>query len=544
MSNDDTWHVARLIPTSGINGQDEAERRATSALLAVASIVREFGLSLVKPLGAPSSALETFIEVPFKVEERKVIPDGLIRARRGTKTWVALVEVKTGTSHLERAQLEDYLDVAREQGFDAVLTISNEISHAPGVHPTAVDRRRLKKVALYHYSWSEILTLAVQHRVWRGVADPEQAWILGELIRYLEHPKSGATDFADMGEPWTAVRDSVAHGTLRASDRGLAEVVQRWEQLLQFAALRMGRQLGAEVEVVRNRKEKDDPTIRLAAQTAELVERGRLTGSIRIPQAINDIAVVADVRAGRVHVSVDVAAPTEGRQATRVGWLLRQLKDAPDQLRIDSWSVMSRHSMSELLSVARATPERLIEDPKKDLRSFRITATSALGTKRGAGRGGFIDSVLSALEGFYEIVVQDLRPWVAKAPQLPSSGRSAVEEAGIDLKTPPSDLQDTHDEVDDEASDVIADDGSVIGAPVDHELGAEPVEIVEQLGEADGDFGLLEVSSGDERVEDANHGDEDDTAQLMSWASVAERDDSSDQGSTNESAPFDSPPIQ
>jgi hypothetical protein len=61
---EDHWHPARLIPTSGINGQDEAERRATSALLAVISAVREFGACIVRPLGAPTGALSTFIEVP------------------------------------------------------------------------------------------------------------------------------------------------------------------------------------------------------------------------------------------------------------------------------------------------------------------------------------------------------------------------------------------------------------------------------------------------------------------------------------------------
>lgn len=40
---EETWHVARLIPTSGIVGPDEQERRATSALLAVMAAVREFG---------------------------------------------------------------------------------------------------------------------------------------------------------------------------------------------------------------------------------------------------------------------------------------------------------------------------------------------------------------------------------------------------------------------------------------------------------------------------------------------------------------------
>ena len=51
---EETWHEARLIPTSGISGADEQERRATSALLAVLTAVREFGRSLLQPLGAPA----------------------------------------------------------------------------------------------------------------------------------------------------------------------------------------------------------------------------------------------------------------------------------------------------------------------------------------------------------------------------------------------------------------------------------------------------------------------------------------------------------
>lgn len=450
---DNDWQQARLIPTSGINGQDEAERRATSALLAVMSVVRDFGTALVKPLGAPAGALETFIEVPFEHGDRRIYPDGLIRARRGTKTWTALVEVKTGTSTLASDQLESYLDVARDNGFNALLTISNEISHAPGVHPTTVDKRRLRKVELHHFSWAQILTLAVQHRVYHGVSDPEQAWILGELIRYLEHPKSGAIDFSDMGESWTGVRDSVLAGTLRATDKGLTDVVLHWEQLMQFIALHMGRELGADVEVPLSRKEQADPSLRLANQSASMVAAGRLTGAVRVPQAIGDLDVIADLRAGRVEVSVEVAAPKEGRQLTRVNWLLRQLKDAPPQLRVDSISANSRGSMSELLTAARQAPEKLVEDQKKDIRTFRVTATSQLGTKRGAGRGGFSDSVLSAVEGFYKAVVQDLRPWIAKAPQLPADG-SAVEQAGIDVTPPPLDLQEDEEE----STDVVSSD--------------------------------------------------------------------------------------
>ncbi len=461
--SEEAWQTARLIPTSGISGQEEAERRATSALLAVTSVVRDFGVSLVKPLGAPASSLETFIEVPFVINDKRVYPDGLIRAKRGSKEWVALVEVKTGSASLQREQLEAYLDVAREQGFDAVLTISNELSQAPGVHPTTVDRRRLKKAALHHYSWAEILTMAVQYRVHRRVSDPEQAWILGELIRYLEHPRSGALDFADMGESWTKIRDSVSAGTLRASDKGLADVVLHWERLLQFAALKMGRELGANVQVGLSRKELADPTLRMSSQTIELVERGRLTGVLRVPQAIGDIAVTADLRSGRLQLSVDVDAPEEGKQITKVNWLLRQLKDAPPGLRIDSWSHMSRQSMSELLAHAKDSPEKLVEDPTKNIRLFRVAVSSALGSKRGVGRGAFIDSVIGPLAHFYAQVVQGLRPWVPKAPQLPSGGRTAAEEAGIDLTPPPLDMQEAPDEPGSSAALMSAGDGSNLG---------------------------------------------------------------------------------
>jgi hypothetical protein len=63
-----------------------------------------------------------------------------------------LVEVKTGGNQLAVEQLENYLDIAREQGYDAVLTISNEIPPMAGQHPTKVDKRKVRKVALHHLS--------------------------------------------------------------------------------------------------------------------------------------------------------------------------------------------------------------------------------------------------------------------------------------------------------------------------------------------------------------------------------------------------------
>ena len=137
----------------------------------------------------PRAPSRRYIEVPFLLGERKLYPDGLIRVSRGARSWTALVEVKTGSNELATEQLENYLDIAREQGFDAVITISNEIPAIAGQHPTKVDKRKLKRVALHHLAWNQVLAEAVMQKEFRGVADPDQAWILGELIRYLEHSR-------------------------------------------------------------------------------------------------------------------------------------------------------------------------------------------------------------------------------------------------------------------------------------------------------------------------------------------------------------------
>ena len=421
--SEETWHQARLIPTSGINGAEEQERRATSALLAVMSSVREYGRALTQPLGAISGTVETYIEVPFVWAEKKCFPDGLIRVRRGQKTWTALVEVKTGTNQLQTEQLETYLDVAKEQGFDALVTISNEISAVAGQHPTKVDKRKLKKVALHHYSWSHVLAEAVMQKEHRGVADPDQAWILGELIRYLEHPRSGALEFDDMGASWVSVRDAVAASTLRGNDKTAPEVASRFDALLRYSSLRLGRKLGTEVTPALSRKELAEPASRTQSLVASLAVAGTLTGAIRIPRTVAQLEVTADLRAGKVTCHVDVAAPRDGRAATRVNWLVRQLKNAPDSVRVEAFTAHSRGASSaELLRDIRENPALLITDPAKELRMFRVALDRPLGAKRGRGRGSFIDSVLDAVDEFYAEVMQHMKAWTAVPPKVRETG--------------------------------------------------------------------------------------------------------------------------
>jgi hypothetical protein len=301
------------------------------------------------------------------------------------------------------------------------VTISNQITAGPEQSPVAVDRRKLKgkRIALRHLSWWRIITEAVVQHRHRGVSDPDQAWLLGELIAYLDDEASGAGGFQDMGENWVKVRDAARHETLRPADPEVRAVAERWEQFIEYLCLGLSQDLGREVRPVRPRGETAEA--RLEALVKALAEAGKLTAAIRVPDAVAAIEIEADLRTRRVTTSVLVEAPREGRPLTRINWMLRQLKSAPNDLRIDVSFANTRQTTSLLLGEAVDRPDRLLSpiDVKRPPRGFRLALSRPMGTKRGGGQDSFVrDSRRQAVD-FYRDLVQDLRGWRPSAPKLP-----------------------------------------------------------------------------------------------------------------------------
>jgi len=423
---EDGWHEARLIPTTGIGGQDEQEQRATSSVLAVMRAVPQFGRALLFHLDAPAGRISTYTEVRFADgDDKTVIPDGAVVVERGKTRWSCLVEVKTGGAALRAEQIEKYLDVARTNGIDAVLTISNQITASPLESPIAIDARKTRRVALRHLSWWQVMTEArVQHEH-RHIADTDQAWILGELIAYLDHEKAGAGGFEDMGESWVGVRDGARQHTLRLSDKGVRDVAGRWEQFVQFLALGLCQTLGRNVEAIWPKKADAAGRVDLSARS--LIEHGRLDATIRVPDAAAPLDLSADLRARLFTTSVELAAPREGRAKTRINWIVRQLKDAPDNLRIEVRYPNAKETVSSTLKEAREKPDRLLfaSDPHREPRAFRLLLARELGSKRGKLAGSFVAESKRQTIDFYRSIVQGLKPWSPSAPQLPGKGELA-----------------------------------------------------------------------------------------------------------------------
>lgn len=416
------WERARLFPISGIGGADEQERRAASALLAVIQSVREFGRAITLPMGAPAGRLSAFIEVRFNDGDKKLRPDGLIQVVFGRRTWTALVEVKTGRHELIASQIESYLDVARKHKFDALLTISNQVVAMPGVHPVQLPKARMQAAKLHHLSWSQIRTEALIEQANKSVSDPDQAWILAEFIRYLEHSRSVAIDFDDMGPSWVHVRDHARTGTLHPQDKGAANVADRFGGLISFAAMWLSRELGTGVRPLVPQAQLGDPAKYLQEAVATLTDTGRLHGALRVPAAVAPIKVTADLRAGLIHCAVTVPAPREGRSTTRVNWLVRQLKTAPAHLCIEASTTWQRgRGPARTLDKARTDPKCLLESPDHELRAFTLSLSANAGTARGQGHGSFVNSVIAAVDKFYTDVVQHIKPWAPAPPKVRES---------------------------------------------------------------------------------------------------------------------------
>jgi hypothetical protein len=425
--------VARLIPTIS---DSKKEERATSILLASFMVVPGFATSVLSDAGASigkRSKITCYTEVVFKPADngRAPRPDGLIEVKTGTKVWTALVEAKIGNAELKNEQIEEYLALAKLHKIDAVITISNQFATTPAHHPLTIAKSKTKSVKLYHFSWLSLQSKAALLTSQKVINDPEQAYILSELLLYLDHDSSGITALTRMPASWkdlcNAVRDQT---TLSKTSEYVTGSVSGWHQLLRHLALNLSMKIGQSVDINLSRQRENDADLNFSEDCSYLVKESSLKAEFNIPNAASRLILSADVVRKDINISMKLEAPKDKSRATAsISWLTRQLKNVqPEGLSIRAYWPKRIASTIKPLSVILEDPASLIPPNISEIPThLEVVRVIELGA-RFKGARTFIEEIDVQFPKFYGEAGQYLSKWVAQAPKIKES---PVEEPSV-----------------------------------------------------------------------------------------------------------------
>ncbi len=412
--------VARLFP---ILAESSKEKRVASIFLAVMTqipVLSENVLGTVKVRIGKRTKIKAFTEVVLRHEvDTACRPDGLIVVSTGRRNWAALIEAKIVKAKLDASQVQRYMELAKANGIDAVITISNEFVARPDHSPVTVPKPLLRRVKLIHWSWSWLATLSENIAYQDAVEDSEQAYLLKQLNLFFAHPGTGIERFTQMAPSWKSVVQAVVNNeALRKTSPEIEELVAGWFAEEQDLCLHMARHVGREVTTKIARKYVADPVMRLKDGIRSLVETNTLTSTICIPDCASDIVICADIARRTVSVSMTVRAPDDRKSTkARVNWLLRMLKDNDPRLLLRAhWPKKARATMKEV-TLLREDPAA-IQTEKAGLvpQRFEVLMVERLG-QRFYGRRTFIEDLERIVPEFYDSVGANLKAWQPPPPR-------------------------------------------------------------------------------------------------------------------------------
>ncbi len=431
---------ARLIPTLH---QSRQEQRLVSVFLATMAVVRPLAVQVLRPLNAPitnTSDLRSYIEVDFPSRDSDGIdrPDGVVTVTRGKTKWSALVEAKIGNATIDEEQIRRYAHIAVDNGVDAVITVSNQLVAIPSHVPYAPLAKKFKRVEFYHLSWMNVLTKAKliiddkerKSRADKREKDPEQMYILGEMVEYLEHEKSGVKRLVRMNRGWSELVRGVSRRTsFRADSPEIEETVGTWHQEIRDICLALRRRIDGQVDVHIQPKHRKDPELRLRDARDLLASSSELRCAFVVPNAASPMEVLVDIRARRCSCSMQLKAPRDRPTAKgRIGWLLRQL-NAPKRRAVAEAAGAGEEDVEVRVYWPRASIAKTLAQINADRGCLERDAPSSLpsrfevlmtrhDSRRFASPGAFVDDLEALVPEFYEQVGQHLRQWVPAAPPI------------------------------------------------------------------------------------------------------------------------------
>lgn len=395
----------------------------TAILLALLPHIPALSEVVFSSLGVRIGArtqIDCFTEIILDDEsDIKNRPDGLIVVRNAKKTWTALVEAKIGKATLDPDQVTRYLEAAKANKIDAVITISNQFVARADLSPLVLPKAVLKKAALFHWSWAWVQTQCdiLSHQ--KGVADQEQEFLLREFKRLLKHPTTGVERFTQMAASWKDVVQAVSNQeTLKRSSPEIEETIGAWFQELRDMSLLLSTHVGRAVNVKVERALIGDAAARIKDGCKILTEQNKLVGAFAVPAAASDIEVCADLMRRSIVFSMKLKAPQDRKSTkARVSWLLRMIKDDDPRLAIRAHWPGRKAPTQKDIAALRADPDAIDDERGTAAPHMFEVLLIEIDAKRFAGRRTFIETLEQSSQDFYDLVGQHLRSWQAPPPK-------------------------------------------------------------------------------------------------------------------------------
>ena len=418
-----TAQSARLIPTVAPSRKEE---RIVSILLATLAVVRPLAKELLHRCGVrvgKTTKLRSYTEVSFPgVRDGSIErPDGVIRIETRKVTWTALVEAKIDNAQLNEEQIQRYGEIAKKYGVDAVITLSNQLVSLPNHIPYLVPKRTASRVNFYHFSWISLLTRASLILRDMGGLDTEQAFILGEMVRFFEHGSSGVKRFDKMNSEWRGLVLSVRSAAqFKRTSPEIENTVASWFQEERDISLILNRRITKQVVLRLTRQHRLDPELRLGDACDRLITSHELYSAFTIQDAASDLDVAANLQTRTISSSMRLIAPRDKKSAkARINWLLRQLRN------VDGTNVFVRvHWPGRVMptqapladSLADSTCLLSDQTAASPIR-FEVFMLRELGA-RFSGSKTFIEDLETLVPEFYDRIGQKLRAWVPPPPPI------------------------------------------------------------------------------------------------------------------------------
>ncbi|MBB3231958.1 hypothetical protein [Halomonas stenophila] len=421
---------ARLIPSIS---DTKKEERATSILLSTLMAVHEFRQVMLHSVGVRAgnrAKLDAWTEVVFvsevsgKKKDPQERPDGLLILNTGKKTWRAIIEAKTDNNEVGERQLKVYIDKAKENDVDAVITITNQFAALPTHHPVKLPKTRTKAVDVFHWSWTYVITQAQLLLQSDGIKDEDQRFILKEVVEYFDAKGSGVVGFTSMNSEWPSlVQATHKNAPINKHSDEAINTVSSWHQEQRELCLKMWPLLGQQVELKLPRAHKKDPQNRLVDDCERLAKERQLTATLVIPNAASDLEVTADLMRRSLTCSMKLEAPKDKVSSkARVNWLLRQLPPVTSQdFYIRACRAGRAPDTHQPIEKLRQDPTLLDADNSSAPPiSFEVFYHQDLAGNFQKVRK-FIEELETAVPLFYEQAGQHLQAWVAPPPKVKKS---------------------------------------------------------------------------------------------------------------------------